>query len=70
MTEIMEEIQRLSLDEQLELIENIWRFVLTSSEEPLDEAETNLLRERARDAIQNPQQGRTWDEIRAGLEAP
>jgi putative addiction module component (TIGR02574 family) len=69
MTKIMEEVQQLSLDEQLELIENIWRVVLETKDEPLDETETKLLKDRARDAIQNPQRGRTWVEIRAELGA-
>ena len=58
------EILKLSVDERLELIEQIWD---TIGADPLTEDDLQELDRRLADAEANPGVGRAWPELKAAL---
>jgi putative addiction module component (TIGR02574 family) len=61
------EILKLSVDERLELIEQIWD---TIGADPLTEEDLEELDRRLADAESNPGVGQPWAEVKAGLLVP
>lgn len=61
------EILKLSVDERLELIEQIWA---TIGVDPLTEEDHRELDRRVADAEANPGVGRPWAEVKARLLVP
>jgi len=62
---ITDEIKKLSLPERLLLVEEIWDSIVNGDEYPeLTESQRIALDQRVDSYHANPQQGRTWDEIK------
>jgi putative addiction module component (TIGR02574 family) len=61
------EILKLSVDERLELIEQIWD---TIGADPLTEEDLEELDRRLAGADANPEVGQPWAEVKAGMLVP
>lgn len=63
-----EEILQMSVDERLRLAEEIWDSIAANpSDLPVTDAQREELDRRLADYRQNPDAGRTWDEVRNSL---
>ncbi len=62
------EIERLSVAERLELIDEIWDSIAETPDAlPLTEEHKPMLDERLTAMEQNPQEGMTWAQVKANL---
>lgn len=62
------EINKLSLAEKILIVEEIWDNIFKDNEYlPLTEPQAAELNRRIDSYHANPQQGRTWDEIKANF---
>jgi putative addiction module component (TIGR02574 family) len=60
------EIKSLTIDERLALVEALWDSIAAESENlPLTEAQRQELERRLADDEANPDDGVSWDEVRA-----
>jgi putative addiction module component (TIGR02574 family) len=65
---LLQEIQRLSLDERIELVEAVWDQIADEANElPLSEAHRRLLDERLAAHARAPQDVIPWSQFRAEL---
>ena len=63
------EIFRLSVSERIQLVEEIWDSIAAHPESlPVTEAQKAELDRRLADYRANPNQGRTWEEVRDSLD--
>ena len=61
----IDEIKKLSVPEKILIVEEIWDSIVRNDEYPeLTEARHAELNKRIDSYHANPQQGRTWDEIK------
>jgi putative addiction module component (TIGR02574 family) len=63
---LVEKATSLSIDERLELIGRVWDSI-DHSIRPVSPAIAALVEERVADAVANPVDGRSWDEVRQSL---
>jgi putative addiction module component (TIGR02574 family) len=63
---LVEKATSLSIDERLELIGKVWDSI-DHSTRPVSPAIAALVEERVADAVANPLDGRSWDEVRQSL---
>jgi len=62
-------IEKLSIDERIELVEEIWDSIAAdASDLPLTVAQQSDLRRRLAEHRAEPQSGSTWEEIRRRLQ--
>jgi len=66
MAELLEEIKKLPREEQLALIQQVWDLEGAAPIEEDEEFKAELVR-RAQYAIDNPQSGIPWAEVKARL---
>jgi len=66
MAELLEEIKKLPREEQLALIQQVWDLEWAPPIEEDEEFKAELAR-RAQHAIDNPQSGIPWAEVKARL---
>ncbi len=65
----IQQILRLSVEERLQLVEEIWDSIADHPESlPVTEAQKRELDRRLADYEANPRQGRTWEEVRDSLD--
>ncbi len=65
----IQEILRLSVEERLQLVEEIWDSILEHPESlPVTEAQKRELDRRLADYQATPKKGRTWEAVRDSLE--
>jgi len=65
-TDIREQIKKLSVAERILLVEEIWDSIATENEAfELTESQREELDRRIESFRTRPNQGRTWEEIRA-----
>lgn len=63
-------IDRLSVEERLSLVEEIWESIVAEQPlQPLPHSQQKDLRRRLADLDDNPQAGAPWDEVRTRLES-
>jgi putative addiction module component (TIGR02574 family) len=63
---ITEEIKKLSVAERILLVEEIWDSIARENEAfELSSAQKGELDRRSKSFAENPNQGRSWEEIRA-----
>ncbi len=60
-------IDRLSREERLKLISEIWDSLTPVDQLPIPDSRVEELDRRIADADANPAAGRSWDEVRARL---
>lgn len=61
----IDEIKKLNVSEKIMIVEEIWDSIVKNDEYPeLTEAQCAELNKRIDSYHANPQQGRTWDEIK------
>jgi putative addiction module component (TIGR02574 family) len=64
-------IDRLSIEDRLTLLQEIWDSIAASSEQlPLKEDQKRLLDRRLADLDANPDNSLTWEEIKARVREP
>ena len=65
----IEDILQLSIDERLDLVEQIWDSITASDEPlPLTEAQRAELDRRMQAHVQNPGEVETWDEVKSKIQ--
>ena len=70
MTQIMQDILKLSIPERILMVEAIWDSIAESEEQVELSAETmKLLDERLEAHNNNPNEGSTWDEVKARIKS-
>lgn len=70
MTQIMEEILKMSVPERVLMVEAIWNSIAENEEQVELSAETKqLLDERLEAHKNNPQEGSSWDEVKARIKS-
>lgn len=70
MTQIMQDILRLSVPERILMVEAIWDSIAENDEQVELSAETKqLLDKRLEDHKNNPKEGSTWDEVKARIKS-
>lgn len=66
---MLSDIQRLSIAERIQLVEDIWDTIAATPEAlPLTEAQRAELDRRLEAMQQTPQEGITWPELKATLQ--
>jgi len=61
--------KELSVPEQIEYVQGLWEQIVTSSEAvPTPDWHLDIIRRRLQDFEQNPQTGRSWQEVREDIE--
>jgi putative addiction module component (TIGR02574 family) len=66
MTSKLADIERLSLAERIQLVQDIWDTIVAAPEQlPVTEAQCQELDRRLDAFRQNPQGGTSWEEIKA-----
>ena len=59
----------LSVPEQIEYVQGLWEQIVTSSEAvSTPDWHLDIIRRRLQDFEQNPQAGRSWQEVREDIE--
>ncbi len=67
----IDEIKKLSLSENILIIEEIWNSIAKDNEYPeLTDIQREELNRRIDSYHANPNQGRTWDEIKNSASSP
>jgi len=65
-TQFLDQVRKLSVDEQIELVETLWdNIVERNAVPPLTEAQTAELDRRIADHEANPDDVVSWDELKA-----
>ena len=65
---MLAEIEKISVAERIQLVEDIWDSIGASAEElPLSDGQRQELDRRLEDMQQNPKEGVTWPELKARL---
>ena len=65
-TQLLDQAKKLSLDEQIELVEALWdNIVECNAVPPLTEAEKDVLDRRIADHEPNPRDVVSWEEVKA-----
>ena len=60
-------IDRLSAEERLALMHDIWESLASDAEMPVSEAQKQVLDRRLADLDRYPDNVLTWDEIKSGI---
>ena len=61
--------EELSVSEQIEYVQGLWEQIVTSSEAvSTPDWHLDIIRRRLQDFEQNPQAGRSWQEVREDIE--
>ncbi len=69
MNKIMEEIQKLSIEEQMQIAYAIWENAdFDDDEMALSPAQKTMLNQRLEAARLAPEEGLTWDQMRANIQ--
>ncbi len=62
-------VDELSVPEQIEYVQGLWEQIVTSSEAvSTPDWHLDIIRRRLQDFEQNPQAGRSWQEVREDIE--
>ncbi|ASB50176.1 addiction module protein [Alkalitalea saponilacus] len=70
MTKIMQDILKLSVSERILMVEAIWDSIAESDEQvELSEETKQLLEERLEGHKNNPEEGSSWDEVKARIKS-
>lgn len=69
MAALLPEIEKLTLAERIQLVEDLWGSIASEASEalPLTEAQIAELRRRARAHQENPAAAISWEQLRAEL---
>ena len=66
---MLAEIEKMSVDEKIQLIDDLWESLASKPDQmPITEEQRQLLRARREAYRQNPVPGKTWAEVRASIE--
>ncbi|MFW5760107.1 MAG: addiction module protein [Cyclobacteriaceae bacterium] len=70
MTQLMQDILKLSVPERILVVEAIWDSIAENDEQVELSAETKqLLDERLEAHKKNPEEGSSWDEVKARIKS-
>ena len=70
MTQIMQDILKMSVPERILMVEAIWDSIAENDEQVELSAETKqLLDERLEAHKNNPEEGSSWDEVKARIKS-
>ncbi len=68
MTIELKELETLSVSERLQLVEDLWDSIARSNTEiPIPQWQKDELAHRKQSHLQNPNLGRTWDEVKKDI---
>lgn len=68
MNEQIEKIKKMSIPERILIIEEIWDSIVESEEElPISKEHKSIIKERLEDYYKNPNEGKSWEEIRKNI---
>lgn len=68
MTTAIQRLETLSVPERVQLVEDLWDSIARSSEEiPIPQWQKDELTRRRRRYLQNPDSGRTWDQVKEDI---
>ena len=66
---MLTEIEKLSIPERIQLVEDIWDSIAARPDEvPITEAQRNELKRRVQKYRENPQEGVSWEQLKAKME--
>ena len=67
---IISKIKKLSLQDRLSIVEDIWGSILLSNEDlPISEKRKTDLDKRYQDYQNNPQKGASWEDVKKRIES-
>lgn len=70
MTQMMQDILKMSVPERILMVEAIWNSIVENDEQVELSAETKqLLDERLEAHKSNPKEGSSWDEVKARIKS-
>ncbi len=65
---LTEELKKLSRSDKILLINDLWDEVSNEEDEiSLSEAQEKMLDERYEQFLKNPEEGKSWEEVKRGL---
>lgn len=68
---MLAEIEKLSISERILLVEEIWDSIAASPDEvPVSQAQQEELDRRVQAYRENPEGGRSWDQVKARMKSP
>jgi putative addiction module component (TIGR02574 family) len=67
--ELWSELMKLTTDERLELVQDLWDSIGSDSLPPLSDQEKDELERRLEDHRRDPSTAITWDELKAELQS-
>ena len=68
MTTALQELETLPVPERLQLVEDLWDSIARSNAEvPIPQWQKDELDRRKRNYLQNPDSGRTWDQVKQDI---
>ena len=68
MTTVLQEIETLPVPERVQLVEDLWDSIARSNAEvPIPQWQKDELARRKRNYLQNPDSGRTWDQVKQDI---
>ena len=68
MTTAIQELESLPIPERVQLVEDLWDSIARSNAGiPLPQWQKDELARRKRNYLQNPDSGRTWDQVKQDL---
>jgi len=65
--ELWSELMKLTPEERIELVEDLWDSIASDAVPPLTDEEKNELERRLEDHRRDPSTAITWDELKAEL---
>lgn len=71
MSKVLDELEKLSVTERVQLVEELWDSIARSNAEiPLPQWQRDELDRRKEKYAQNPDSVRTWDEVKNDILRP
>jgi len=65
MTTVLQELERLSVSERVQFVEDLWDSIARSNEEvPIPQWQRDELARRKRNFLRNPDSGLTWSQVK------
>ena len=65
--ELWSELMKLTADERLELVQDLWETIRSDSQPPLSDEDKNELDRRYADHLRDPSSALKWEDVKARL---
>ena len=71
MSTAIQELERLSVSERVQIVEDLWDSIARSNAEvPIPQWQKDELARRKRNYLRNPASGQTWDQVKREILQP